>query len=201
MAIPCRRVSDRSLVERPGGPRQNRCRQGQQDPLPTGEAQRRDDPEGDGGIAERHEQQTGHDEPPSEVAHPAVRLGTEVRRRDEVIDDLRREAGRFNSLDDDCGRDVPGGIRTLARSDARLTRASTPSSALSLFSIRATQAPQVIPPMERDTSVSGVAWVVGVATPKSVAVNEGSVGRPSPLIHRPGKISIRPSICSVYYKP
>ena len=62
--------------------------------------------------------------------------------------------------------DVPGGIRTRARSDARLTCASTPSSELSLLSIRATQAPQVIPPMERDISVSEA------GTARSVAVNE-----------------------------
>ena len=102
---PMPRVSDRRFVERPGGPGQNRCRQGQQDPLPTWEAQRRNDPEGDGGIAERHEQETRHNEPPSEIADPAVRLGFGggVGSRGEVIDDLGGEPRRLDAFDEDSG--------------------------------------------------------------------------------------------------
>jgi hypothetical protein len=73
-----------------------------------------------------------------------------------LSDGDRRTGAAVNPIDSTwattSSTPIPAGRVTSARSVVRLTRAVTPSRPFSRRSIRATQAPQVIPPMTRVAS-------------------------------------------------
>ena len=91
-------VADGRPVERPRSPGQHRGGQGDEQPLPVGEAQSRDEREGDREVTQRHEENGCDDESPAERACASVDLGRVARGLRRVLDELGRVADVLDLL-------------------------------------------------------------------------------------------------------
>ncbi len=128
------------LVEGPARPEHHGRRQQQREPLPVVELQRLDHRQ----QQHRQRESGGEDQPPAQVRGrvglPPSRPPPSARRQRSRVAGLLHRAEQLLGL-----RPARGRTRRVARSVAKLTVASTPSSLLRLFSTRPAQEEQVIP--------------------------------------------------------